>query len=73
MSGRLPSLTPRDVVRVLRQAGFLFHHQRGSHAYYHDGTRWVTVPIHPGTIKKGMLLSIIRQSGMTRQEFLDAL
>lgn len=73
MNGRLPSLTPRDVVRILRQAGFFFHHQRGSHAYYRREKRWVTVPIHPGTIKKGTMLSIIRQSGLTRQNFLDLL
>jgi predicted RNA binding protein YcfA (HicA-like mRNA interferase family) len=33
MSGKT-SLTPRDVVRVLLRAGFAFHHQTGSHAFY---------------------------------------
>lgn len=75
MNGKLPSLTPRDVIKVLRQAGFLFHHQQGSHAYfYHAGQRrWVTVPMHARSIKTGTLRSIIRQSGLTRQEFVDLL
>ena len=76
MMAKLPAMTPRDVVRVLQRAGFVFHHQRGSHAYYHhagDRTQWVTVPIHPGTLKPGTLHSIIRQSGLTRQQFIDLL
>ena len=75
-SGRLPSVTPRNVISVLRHAGFVFHHQKGSHAYYQHSThktRWVTVPMHARSIKKGTLRSIINQSGLTRQEFLDLL
>ncbi len=75
MSPKLPSLAPRDVVGVLLRAGFHLHHQRGSHAYYQHGTepaRWVTVPMHAGDLKKGTLLSIIRQSGLSREEFLHS-
>ncbi|HEX4149228.1 MAG TPA: type II toxin-antitoxin system HicA family toxin, partial [Pirellulales bacterium] len=76
MMAKLPSMTPREVIQVLQRAGFVFHHQRGSHAYYHhagDRTQWVTVPIHPGTLKPGTLRSIIRQSGLTRQQFIALL
>jgi len=73
MTGKLPSLSPRDVVRVIKQAGFEFHHQTGSHAYYQHGavrTRWVTVPMHARTLKRGTLRSIIKQSGLSRDEFV---
>jgi predicted RNA binding protein YcfA (HicA-like mRNA interferase family) len=76
MTEKLPSLTPRDVIQVICRAGFVLDHQRGSHAYYHhasEATRWVTVPMHAKSLKKGTLRSIIRQSGLTRSEFLDLL
>jgi predicted RNA binding protein YcfA (HicA-like mRNA interferase family) len=72
MSGKLPSLTPREVVRVLLRAGFAFHHQSGSHAFYQHSsirTRWATVPMHAQTLKKGTLRSIIRQTGLSRDQF----
>jgi len=76
MSARLPSLTPREVVAALRQAGFVFHHQRGSHAFYqhqHHPLHWVTVPMHAKSIKKGTPRSIIRQSRLSHDEFLGLL
>ena len=75
MTGRLPSLTAHDVIRVLHRAGFAFHHQRGSHAYYYQvqQNRWATVPMHAGSIKKGTLQNIVRQSGIGRKQFLALL
>jgi predicted RNA binding protein YcfA (HicA-like mRNA interferase family) len=73
MSGHMPSLTPRTVTRILQRAGFILHHQKGSHAHYQHGverTRWVTVPMHLGDLRKGVLHSIIHQSGLTAEEFL---
>lgn len=66
---------PRDVsetecVRALGKADFSFHHQRGSHAYMvrEDPVSTVVVPMHK-TIKPGTLRSIIRQAGLTVEEF----
>ncbi len=61
-------------MRILRQAGFVLHHQRGSHAYYQhtiEPTHLVTVPMHARSIKKGTLVSIIDQSVLSRDEFLN--
>ena len=44
-------------------------HQKGSHIYLTDGKHRVTVPRHE-VIKKGTLLSIIHQAGLTIEEFL---
>jgi predicted RNA binding protein YcfA (HicA-like mRNA interferase family) len=45
---------------------------KGSHIFLTDGKHKITVPRHK-TIKKGTLLSIIQQAGMTKEEFLKLL
>jgi predicted RNA binding protein YcfA (HicA-like mRNA interferase family) len=45
-------------------------HQKGSHIYLTDGKHKITVPRHQ-TIKKGTLLSILQQAGLSREEFLE--
>jgi predicted RNA binding protein YcfA (HicA-like mRNA interferase family) len=73
---KLPVLSAREVLKALERAGFARVAQRGSHirlkGTWAGQTRVVIVPNHP-EIARGTLLSIIRQSGMSREEFLDAL
>ena len=76
MSPRLPSLTARKVLRALRRAGFYIHHQTGSHAtlkHPDDPTKRVTVPVHSRDLQRGTLLAIVKQAGMTTEEFLQHL
>jgi predicted RNA binding protein YcfA (HicA-like mRNA interferase family) len=68
----LPSLPWRKVIKALNKAGFKAVHVKGSHIFLTDGKHKITVPRHE-TIKKGTLLSIIQQSGMTKKEFLKLL
>lgn len=73
MSPALADLPARKVIRVLESFGFVFHRAKGSHKVYrHPGGRVCVVPDH-GTIKRGTLSSILRQAGLTREEFLSAL
>ena len=74
MSRRLPSLGWRQVVKALGKKGFYVVHQTGSHIYMTEQERKhkVTIPRHE-TVATGTLLSIIEQSGMTRDEFLRLL
>ena len=69
-----PSLTAREVVRILRSAGFVFDRQaKGSHEIWYnpETRRRVTVPNHPGRpIARGTLMAIIRESGLAVEEFL---
>jgi predicted RNA binding protein YcfA (HicA-like mRNA interferase family) len=44
----------------------------GSHLFFTDGEHELSVPRH-GTIKEGALLSIIQQSGLSREEFIKLL
>jgi predicted RNA binding protein YcfA (HicA-like mRNA interferase family) len=70
----LPSLKAKQVVRALQRAGFYIHHQTGSHArmiHAENPARRVTIPIHGKDIPRGTLANIIRQSGLTIDEFLE--
>lgn len=72
---KLPSLKPRDVIAALKRVGFVEHHQKGGHLHlWNEGLRRiVTIPVHPGDIKRGTLNAIVRQSGLTVDQFRDLL
>jgi predicted RNA binding protein YcfA (HicA-like mRNA interferase family) len=52
--------------------GFVAGRQRGSHIILVKDDRVVPVPRHH-QIKRGLLLEIIAEAGMTREEFLKLL
>jgi predicted RNA binding protein YcfA (HicA-like mRNA interferase family) len=73
LSRHLPSLKPREILRVLSSAGFAVHHISGSHYILkQEGRpgRRVTLPWHGRDLKRKTLVSIIDQAGMTVEEFL---
>ncbi|MBI4564448.1 MAG: type II toxin-antitoxin system HicA family toxin [Planctomycetes bacterium] len=48
------------------------HHQAGSHAtlkHPSDPTKRVTVPVHARELPRGTLMAIVKQAGMTPEEF----
>lgn len=66
---------PRDlsgsgVVRILERLGFRVVRQPGSHIRLPDTKRHVTVPMH-GSVAPGTLKHILRQAGVTLQDFLE--
>ena len=65
---KLPILTARELLSILKQLGFEKSRQRGSHLTLKrptDGRR-VTVPVHAGhTLKKGLLKGIFKDIGLT--------
>jgi predicted RNA binding protein YcfA (HicA-like mRNA interferase family) len=71
---KLPVLSATDVIKVLVKLGFSISRQRGSHIilirFEESKKRIVVVPNHK-EIDPGTLLSIISQSGMAKEEFLD--
>ena len=76
MSRRLPSLTPRQVIRALQRAGFVVHHTTGSHYFLKHPQNpriRVTVAYHARELKRPALKSIIKQAGFTVEAFLDLL
>lgn len=73
---RLPSLRPREVLRALERAGFWVHRQTGSHLtlkHATDPTKRVTVPFHARELPRWLLGSILKQAGLTPEEFLRLL
>jgi len=55
---------------MFQKAGFYIDHQTGSHvALLNKNGRRITVSRHNKDLKKGTLKSIIKQSGLTIEEF----
>ena len=69
---KLKVLSGREVCRILQRYGFKEIRQRGSHIVMQkqldNGTITVPVPDHK-EIKRGTMISIIRQSGIPKEEF----
>jgi predicted RNA binding protein YcfA (HicA-like mRNA interferase family) len=72
-AARLPAVSGRRVVRALTRAGFIVDRIVGSHhvlAHLNNPARVVTVPCHAARdLKPGTLRAIIRQAGLTVEEF----
>jgi predicted RNA binding protein YcfA (HicA-like mRNA interferase family) len=69
----LPNLKPREIAEILLKAGFVEDTTKSAHRTYRHPSkgRYTTVSFHPGTIPQGTLRAIIKQSGMTLEEFLS--
>jgi predicted RNA binding protein YcfA (HicA-like mRNA interferase family) len=75
MTQRLPALRPVEVVRALERAGWQVGRQRGSHVSMHkEGVAFlITVPLHRRDLARGTLRDIIKDAGLTVEEFLEFL
>ena len=70
--GKLGTFSGREVCEILERHGFKEVRRKGSHIVMQKrgGNRTVTVPVpNHKEIRKGTLRSIIRQSGVPREEF----
>lgn len=73
---RIPALTARKVIRILKKAGFIEDRQKGRHLILlHLQTKARTVvPIHYGkTLKRSLLRAIINDAQLSVDEFLNFL
>lgn len=71
----LPVVSGGEVVKALRKIGYVLDRQRGSHLILRQQTaphRRLTVPDHK-EVAKGTLRAIVRQAGLTVEEFHDLL
>ena len=71
MTARLPSLTAREVLSVLRRKGFVVVRQSGSHAVLRHGDgRRTTVLVHgKRDLGRGLLMQIMRDADLTSEDF----
>jgi len=62
----------REVIKRLRKLGFIFRHSTGgSHEiWWNEKTKKTCVVPHHKEVRTGTLRSIIRQAGITEEEFL---
>ncbi len=72
---RLPRIRGRAVIKALKKSGFQVIRVKGSHHFLrHDDGRCTVVPVHSGeTIGPGLLMKIINDCEMSRDEFRDLL
>ncbi|WP_170270356.1 type II toxin-antitoxin system HicA family toxin [Heliorestis acidaminivorans] len=74
---RLPTLSGMEVARVLCRNGFEQRRQKGSHMrFVKKGPRAVfsvTIPSNQKNLKKGTLMGILQQAGLSKEKFLSLL
>ena len=72
--GRLAGFRYREIVRRLRLLGFEFYRQAaGSHEiwFHRANNLYTTIPNHPGDMPEGTLRAILKQAGVSVDEFLS--
>ncbi len=73
---KLPVISGKEAIRALEKAGFIIVRQRGSHVRIKKVTSEnaikITIPLHE-TLDRGTLKSIIKNAGLTVEEFLNLL
>lgn len=75
MSEKLPQVRATELIRVLERLGFVLRRQTGSHCILrHEITKYiVSVPLHSGDVKRGLLFSILKQARISKKDFEKAL
>jgi predicted RNA binding protein YcfA (HicA-like mRNA interferase family) len=69
---KLPLLSWREAVKTLKKAGFHVARQKGSHLILIKDEIIVPIPKHK-EIKRGLLLEIMAEANLTKEEFLKLL
>lgn len=69
---KLPLVSGTEVVRTLERLGFILLRQKGSHIILRRGLTGCVVPNHR-EIKTGTLSGILKQAGVSTEEFIDTL
>ncbi len=69
---KLPHLSGREIIRILKRLGFEPVRQKGSHVVMRSGGRGCVVPLHK-PVKVGTLAGLLRQAQVDVQEFLEFL
>lgn len=67
---RLPSLSPKKIIKILKQRGFQIDHTTGSHfIFYNPATkRRALVAYHAKELPRGTLIAILKQAGISTED-----
>lgn len=72
MPPSLPHVSGAEAVRALQKLGFVVLRQKGSHVMMRRGTSGCVVPQHR-ELKIGTLSGLLKQAGVSADEFIEAL
>jgi predicted RNA binding protein YcfA (HicA-like mRNA interferase family) len=72
---KLPNITGQQLISAMQKIGFEIARQKGSHVRLkHEDSRVISIPVHAQkTIGKGLLLKILRDAELTKEELEDIL
>ena len=73
---KLPAVSARKLIKVLRKKGFELDHSTGSHFIFrHPETNLrVSIPVHQGKdLGRGLTLSILKDAKITQEDFMKLL
>lgn len=75
MTERLPQVKPEQMIRALERLGFVVRRITGSHNIMrHPVTqRIAVVPAHAKDLKRGLVFGILKQAGVSREDFIERL
>ena len=72
--GRLGPIKRNDLIAALRQFGFTGLRPGGRHEYMERGTQRLQIPNpHQGDISADLLVRLLRQAGISREEWEEKL
>jgi predicted RNA binding protein YcfA (HicA-like mRNA interferase family) len=66
---KLPVLSGRDLIAILKDLGFVVVRQKGSHVSLLKGQFKTVVPLH-ADLAKGTIISILKQCGLSKDEII---
>ena len=69
---KLPRVSGAQAVRALERLGFAVARQRGSHIVMRRGSSGCVVPNHR-ELKTGTLAGVLKQAGVSAEDFINAL
>ncbi|HDS45277.1 MAG TPA: type II toxin-antitoxin system HicA family toxin [Methanomicrobia archaeon] len=73
---KLPLLSATEIIKALEKADFRVVRQKGSHIslYKRNDTKtYLVVVPNTSEVKRGTLLNILKQAGMSREDFFSLL
>ncbi|ELR99036.1 type II toxin-antitoxin system HicA family toxin [Gloeocapsa sp. PCC 73106] len=71
--GRLAGFSYRKIIKILKSFGFIFDRQAaGSHEIWYnlETGNYTTIPHHSGDMPEGTLRAILKQAGISPDDFL---
>ena len=66
---KLPVLSGRDLIDILKSLGFVVARQKGSHVSLQKGQYKTVVPLYDD-LAKGTILGILKQCGLSKDDII---